>query len=196
MRGFNAAVILAASGLLPACATVVRGTEQDVSIISEPPEALARLSNGMSCTTPCKVDLDRSESVTVTISKPGYEPSETKIISKMRGSDYLLGIGGNVMVGGVVGAVIDGTNGALRSLEPSPLHVTLRPRGHMVAQPAVQTERTSPAPQQVAVNTARAIPSCNGVPGVPPGISSYSVGPGPDEKGGTTIVVCDDPAQR
>jgi hypothetical protein len=196
MRGFNAAIILAATGLLPACATVVRGTEQDVSIISEPPEALARLSNGMSCTTPCKVELDRSESVTVTISKAGYEPSETKIVSKMRGSDYLLGIGGNVMVGGVVGAVLDSTNGAMRSLEPSPLHVTLRPWSQTVAQPTVQTVRHNPAPQQVAVNTARTIPSCDGVPGVPPGVSSYSVGPGPNERGGSTIVVCDDPAQR
>jgi predicted small secreted protein len=199
MRTFNIAVVLAACGLLPACATVVRGTNQDVSIASEPPEALARLSNGLSCTTPCRLELDRQQDVTVTFTKPGYQPADAKIISRVRGSDYVLGIGGNFVAGGLLGAVVDASVGSLHSLEPTPLHVTLQPWGAAAAQPIVASNPVAPASSPivsarriVAANTAAALPTCDGIPGVPPGVSTYSIENG---RGGF-IFVCDDPSKR
>ena len=192
MRKIEVAVMAAAIGLLPGCATVVRGTNQDVSIVSEPPAALAKLSNGMSCITPCRLELDRQEDVRVTLTKPGYQPVEAQILSKVRGSDYVLGIGGNFLVGGLVGAVVDGSNGAIRSLEPSPLEVTLRRWG----APAVSAAGTTPARQVVAAVTtapgAVGMPTCDGIPGVPAGMSSYAI----DNGRGGFMFICDDPGAR
>jgi hypothetical protein len=136
----------------------------------------------MSCTTPCKLELDRSKDVTVRVTKPGYAPSETAITSRMRGSDYLLTVGGNLMVGGIIGAVVDGTNGAMRSLEPSPLHVKLQRRGA-----APDTADGSTARMAALVDLSEPT-ACDGIPGVPQGVSSYVVGPGPGERG--NVVIC------
>ncbi|MFC3711016.1 hypothetical protein ACFOMD_00445 [Sphingoaurantiacus capsulatus] len=204
MRTVDVAMLAAACGLLPGCATVVRGTHQDVSIVSEPPAALAKLSNGMSCTTPCKLELHRKKSVDVTISKPGYHPAEAEIVSKVRGSDYVLGIGGNFLIGGLVGAVVDGANGASRSLEPSPLHVELRRWGEPAPQATGAAKKATPARQIVASATvagaapaaapapAVGTPPCEGMPGVPAGLSSYAI----DNGRGGFMFICDDPSTR
>ena len=35
---------------------------------------------------------------------------------------------GNILLGGVIGAVVDSNTGAMHNLTPNPLHVTLEPR--------------------------------------------------------------------
>jgi hypothetical protein len=53
---------------------------------------------------------------------------------------------GNVLIGGVIGAVVDGSNGSLNDLKPNPLKVELVAEG---AQPAV-AEATEAAAEPAA----------------------------------------------
>lgn len=118
--------LAAVSMLLPACATITRGTSQKYAIESEPSEAQVALSTGQKCTTPCKLKLKRKHGFTATFKKAGYETQEAQVKSKFSGGGAAAGAG-NILAGGVIGAVVDGTNGSMNNLTPNPLKVTLLP---------------------------------------------------------------------
>src|ERR1700744_2963902 len=106
---------LVATSSLSACATVVRGTKQKFEIASEPPGADVTLSTGQTCVTPCKLKLERKTSFTASFKKAGFQPLDAKVDSKFNGGAAGLG---NILLGGVVGAVVDSSNGAMRGLKP------------------------------------------------------------------------------
>jgi hypothetical protein len=58
------------------------------------------------------------------LSLPGHKPTYVLIQSKLGGSAF-----GNVLLGGGVGAIVDGSNGASDRLYPRPLYVRLAPEG-------------------------------------------------------------------
>jgi hypothetical protein len=116
---------------LSACATVLRGTNQKYEITSVPPGADVELSTGQTCVTPCKLKLKRKTPFTVTVKKDGFETATAQVESKFTGA----GAGaGNILLGGVIGAVVDSSNGSMRSLRPNPLEVTLVPAGGAAPQ--------------------------------------------------------------
>lgn len=118
--------------LLSGCATVTRGTSQNVTILSEPPGAQAKLSNGMSCpSTPCTLKISRKQGFTVAYSKDGYKPHEETVVSKISGAGEA-GLMGNVLIGGVIGGAVDSSSGAMNDLSPNPVKATLEP----IAPPA------------------------------------------------------------
>lgn len=117
------AALLAASSL-SACATVIRGTSQKFEIATVPPGADVELSTGQKCVSPCKLKLKRKTPFTATITKDGYQTATAEVESKFNGA----GAGaGNILLGGVVGALVDSGNGSMRGLKPNPLEVTLIP---------------------------------------------------------------------
>jgi len=118
--------LAAVSMLLPACATVTRGTSQKYMIESAPAQAEVALSTGQKCITPCKLKLKRKHGFTATFNKPGYETMQAQVKSKFSGGGAAAGAG-NILAGGVIGAVVDGTNGSMNNLTPNPLKVTLVP---------------------------------------------------------------------
>jgi hypothetical protein len=134
--------LAAVSMLLPACATVTRGTSQKYVIESEPPQADVALSTGQKCVTPCKLKLKRKHGFTASFSKPGYAPQQAQVKSKFSGGGAAAGAG-NILAGGVIGAVVDGTNGSLNNLTPNPLRVTLVP---LAEGEAATTAMDAPAP--------------------------------------------------
>jgi len=97
------------------CATMIRGTEEPLSITSEPPGALATVSDGQKCTTPCAVTLKRNQSVIIRYSKEGYEVESLSVFPTLAGAGVILG------------GVIDYGTGAVYSLTPNPAHVILKP---------------------------------------------------------------------
>lgn len=117
--------MLVVVGLLPACTTITRGTRQNYSIVSEPPGAAVRLSTGQTCVTPCTLDLKRKHSLIVTLSKPGYVSQDLPVTSKVTGIGVTTMTAGNFLLGGVIGAVVDASNGSTRSLYPERLSATL-----------------------------------------------------------------------
>lgn len=126
--------VLAISVLLAGCATVTRGTRQSFKIESTPTEAKVELSNGETCVTPCVLKLKRRPGFIATFTKEGYGTQTVKVDSEIHGGGAVVGAG-NLLLGGVVGGIVDGTNGSMNNLTPNPLQVTLQPTTG-AAQPA------------------------------------------------------------
>jgi len=61
----------AIASLCASCATITRGTSEQIQIVSDPPGAEARTSMGFVCVTPCTLQAGRKDEFTVTVSKPG-----------------------------------------------------------------------------------------------------------------------------
>jgi hypothetical protein len=125
--------VLAASVQLAGCATVTRGTSQTFKIDSTPTGAQVAMSNGQNCVTPCKLKLKRRPGFTATFTKEGFETQTVKVDSELHGGGAAAGAG-NLLLGGVIGGLVDGSNGSLNSLSPNPLQVTLVPQSNASAQ--------------------------------------------------------------
>ena len=134
--------ILAATSLC-ACATITRGTTQAFEVKTTPSGAAVSTTTGLNCpSTPCVFpNVPRNSNFDVTITKPGYKTHVAKV-TNTTSSNGGLGMAGNVIFGGLIGAAVDGTNGSMQDLTPNPLEVTLEAEG---ATPAAE-----PAGQPVA----------------------------------------------
>jgi hypothetical protein len=123
----NKIIVLLTAALatsLGGCATVINGTHTSYRTDTRPKSAAVRFSNGASCTTPCKLEFRRKDDIRADITLPGYKPTYVLIQSKLGGTAF-----GNILLGGVVGGVVDATNGASNRLNPNPLIVRLAPEG-------------------------------------------------------------------
>jgi hypothetical protein len=109
---------------LGGCATVMNGTKTPYETATRPSGAAVKFSNGSSCTTPCKLEFRRKDDLRADITLPGHKPTYVLIQSKLGGSAF-----GNILLGGGVGAIVDGSNGASNRLYPRPLIVRLAPDG-------------------------------------------------------------------
>lgn len=106
------------------CATVLNGTNIDYMTETDPSGANVVFLNGLSCESPCELELRRGSDTRVDITKDGYEPVYVLIQSRLGGSTF-----GNILLGGGIGAAVDGSNGASNFLAPRPLIVKLAPIG-------------------------------------------------------------------
>jgi hypothetical protein len=123
--GVQAIALAAAALTLPACATVTRGTSQNFSVESTPPGARVTTSTGFECAaTPCSFRMPRKPGFTATVSMDGYVTQEIRVDSRMAGSGAA-GAAGNILIGGPIGLVVDGTSGAMNDLTPNPLVVEM-----------------------------------------------------------------------
>jgi hypothetical protein len=143
---FGMAVLAAL--LLSGCATVTRGTSQKFAILSAPPEAQVALSTGQTCVTPCRLKLKRKNGFTATFTKAGYEPLRAEVKSKFSGGGAAAAAG-NVLIGGLIGAAVDGSSGALNDLTPNPLKVKLVESAAATAPPVEAAPATPDAPTPV-----------------------------------------------
>jgi hypothetical protein len=114
----------AAAVNLAGCATVMNGTKTPYTTSTTPNGATVKFSNGTSCTTPCKMEMRRKDDVRADITLPGYKPTYILIQSKLGGASF-----GNIILGGGVGAIVDGSNGSSNRLYPNPLVVRLAAEG-------------------------------------------------------------------
>ena len=116
--------VLILSALSTGCATITRGTTDVLVIESTPIGADVVINNGMRCTTPCSLKLKRKDEVVLDISKDGYESARVSVLSVIAGAGAA-GMAGNVLLGGIIGAGVDASTGAMKSLKPNPVIVTL-----------------------------------------------------------------------
>ena len=125
MRLLRALAIVCAVGSTAACASVTRGVHQTWSVETTPSGAQVMTSNGFACDqTPCNFHMERKAEFEVTISKDGYKTwtgHVTHGVSLGGGAS----MAGSMLLGGVAGAGIDATSGAIMDLKPNPLKVTL-----------------------------------------------------------------------
>src|SRR5689334_24427321 len=84
-------LLLAAALAAPCvgCASVTRGTTENISISTTPSGAVAEVSGldvPTSCVTPCVVVAKRSADITVTVNKEGYEPQIIPLTKEIPGT--------------------------------------------------------------------------------------------------------------
>lgn len=140
-------VAYVACGLvLGSCASVTRGTTAQVQINSNPPEAQARTSMGHTCITPCTLQFSRRDEFTVLFAKPGFHSTEIAVRTQVAGSGAA-GFAGNIILGGVVGMVVDASTGATLEHVPNPVSATLLPLKKGEQPRVIKIE--PPAPAQV-----------------------------------------------
>jgi len=119
-------IILALAATCGGCASVTRGTTDQVQILSEPAGAEARTSMGHTCTTPCTLQFSRKDEFIVTASKPGYHTVEMPVSTRVAGAGAA-GFAGNVLLGGVIGMAVDAASGATLEHYPNPVMLTMLP---------------------------------------------------------------------
>ena len=124
MKKVFALTAIAIGMVTTGCATVMNGTNVDYTTDTNPSGAQVEFLGGLSCESPCSLELRRKSDTRVDISKEGYEPVYVLIQSRLGGSTF-----GNIILGGGIGAVVDGGNGASNFLAPRPLIVKLAPLG-------------------------------------------------------------------
>ncbi len=108
------------------CATVTRGSTQSLAVTSEPTGATVSTTNGLVGVTPVTLTVARRRGFIVRIEKDGYEPAEVHVAPRVHGAGGAA-LAGNLLLGGVIGAAVDSTTGAIYDLEPNPVSVILRP---------------------------------------------------------------------
>lgn len=106
--------LIAALCLTSSCATMVRGTTEEVLFNTSPRGAKATLSSGATCVTPCSVVLKRNESVSVTFAKDGCDNHMTSVFPVLAGAGVILG------------GLIDYGTGAVYNLQPNPVVAALK----------------------------------------------------------------------
>jgi len=152
---------LVAVSTLSACATVTRGTHDTFRVVSVPPAADVKLTSGETCTTPCELKLKRKAVFDVTVSKSGYVSQSVHVRGVVKGGGGAA-MAGNLIAGGLIGGIVDGSNGAGLDLKPNPVSVTLQPvDGSAPAAPAAPsvTAPVAPAAPSVTAPVAPATPT-------------------------------------
>jgi len=101
------------------CASIVNGTSQDIKINSNPAGAQVSINGQNIAVTPAVVTLKRGSDHTLVFDKEGYN-SVTLHINKEFNSWVL----GNLIIGGIIGIIIDFSNGAAYKLSPEEVNAT------------------------------------------------------------------------
>lgn len=108
--------ITAMTALLPACSTIVNGSNQSVAFnTSDVQGASCGLTGGSELavnkkfTSPAEVQVPRSKkALQLECSKTGYKTASKVVHSKIEAT-----MGGNLLVGGIVGGAVDAATGAM-----------------------------------------------------------------------------------
>lgn len=112
---------------LPACATVVEGTTDTVTLVTEPAGARCAVARegvelGQVSPTPGPLSLSKSRNpLTVSCDKTGHLTTARTVESEFTGTTF-----GNILLGGVIGAVADAASGA-NNRYPQTISLTLVP---------------------------------------------------------------------
>ncbi len=106
--------------LVIGCCTIVSGRNQNLPVISTPSGARV-IVNGVQQQSPCTLVLDRQQLLyQVKIEKDGYEPVEITLRRGVNGW-----IWGNVLLGGIIGLIVDICTGSVHKFTPTELEVNL-----------------------------------------------------------------------
>ena len=138
-------VVFALAAACGGCASITRGTTDQVQIQSEPAGAEVHTSMGQVCTTPCTLQFSRKDEFTVTASKPGYHSAQTPVGTRIAAGGAA-GFAGNVLVGGVIGMAVDASTGATLEHYPNPVMLTLVPLHRGETPRVIQQQPPVPPP--------------------------------------------------
>ncbi|WP_428390726.1 hypothetical protein [Lichenicoccus sp.] len=126
-------MLLSLAGMLPGCATIVNGSNQNLTVSTNPAGAQCTVSRagrvlGMVNPTPGSVRIDKSKNdLSVTCKKDGFRVATISQTPSFGGMTF-----GNILAGGAVGFIVDAASGANYTY-PSEVRLDMEP----VAKPGV-----------------------------------------------------------
>lgn len=107
------------------CATITRGSNDALIVNSTPTGAQVKMSDGQTCNnTPCTFKVPRKSELNVLITKDDCKHQQVRVTNKVANGGSAA-MAGNVLVGGIIGAGVDASSGAMLDLVPNPVEVTL-----------------------------------------------------------------------
>lgn len=111
------------------CALIVNGKRQSVNFTSTPAGAEVFIDGASRGKSPVLLDLARSTPHTVKIQLEGYQPFELTLQRKVSGWVW-----GNILLGGLIGLIVDASTGAMYKLTPEQVEATLAAGGTKVGR--------------------------------------------------------------
>ena len=111
---------------LSSCASIISGSKQSVSFTSSPTGAAITIQPGdYHIIAPGTLELSRKNGpYRVTFDLVGFEPYSVTLKTSTNGWFW-----GNILLGGIIGVLIDTSTGAYIKLEPEELHAVLTKSG-------------------------------------------------------------------
>jgi hypothetical protein len=103
-----------------ACATIIHGSSQEVSISSQPTGAAVTVDNQVLGNTPVVAHLKRKDNHNIVVKMAGYQPFE---LATTRGTSGW--VWGNIVFGGLIGLAVDAITGGLYNVKPDQVSAQL-----------------------------------------------------------------------
>ena len=120
--------MLALVGLAAGCATITRGTNDALVVNSTPGGVCVSMSDGQACDdTSCTFKVPRRSELNLLVQRERCEPQQIRVTNRVAGGGGAA-TAGNVLVGGLIGAAVDSTSGAMLELVPKPVKLALNCR--------------------------------------------------------------------
>ncbi|GAB4168651.1 MAG: hypothetical protein Kow00108_01850 [Calditrichia bacterium] len=125
MKKFFLVSFIILLAFITGCATILKGTKQEIPITSSPTNAMVEIEAFDGTTvfkgeTPVTVSLLKKNRYTITIKMDGYEDAVIAIDKDFEPTTL-----GNIFCGGIIGVIIDFANGAAYKLSPEAIRVEL-----------------------------------------------------------------------
>ena len=111
---------LALTLLLSSCATIMSGSKQYVKFDSSPASASIFIDEVEVGKTPFEIKLARKSEHSVMIKLEGYQTYQTTLTKKLNGWIF-----GNILIGGLIGLIIDPITGAMYNLSPNEINAQM-----------------------------------------------------------------------
>lgn len=106
------------------CATIMKGSSQEINFSSNPSGAQIKINGTSMGTTPTILKLKTGDEHSVRLELNGYMPFETKITKSMSGWAW-----GNIVFGGIIGLIVDFSTGAIYKLNQEQISAQLQKNG-------------------------------------------------------------------
>lgn len=104
------------------CASIVKGTRQTVMVETNPPGATISIDRTHETSvSPAQLSLKRKNEYELKIEKAGYKTEYVQVDRHLSGWFW-----GNLIFGGIIGIIVDLSNGAGYKLEPKEVTIELQ----------------------------------------------------------------------
>mgnify|MGYP003403367321 FL=1 len=123
IRAILTTFLLALSSVVSGCATIVHlGGNEELNVSSEPAGAKVVIDGTERGVTPLATKVERKKDHAVVLTKEGFEENQSRVESHLS-----WWVAGNVILGGLVGILVDVLSGGGYTIEPDAVAVTLKP---------------------------------------------------------------------
>ena len=158
---------------LSGCATLINGTTENVRLSSTPDGAQVTVDGGRIVTTPAMIELSRGDQHSLLFHKDGYIDQTERLAPTESGWVW-----GNILLGGIAGAIADKNSGAAKKLSRDTLSVVL------VAQTSDKTTASlsEPTTGQLTSSASHANQTDTNATEIPPALPNAHASPAASTK--------------